>query len=307
MTRREERDPDPNERHGYKPGDVPTGHPWPRDLWLVLPPPPQPPAVGRLARDLRTAAAAAGISNLSEVVAHRQREAGREPFLVLSAVDVCRLYRRAHRARVAVVALAGARVQRDASERASRTGSEPLESFMQHKVLYRLATRPVEVPTILRDMSTWYSCTQCEGQNDPRCLPRQVYRDESGLPLNSVEERRVWEAAQRKGAVAKATHARIDGHGRVWQRGEYHTLDLLQVAGATLPVGMHWDVQFTRQDRVSTGWETWTFGLRTYGNIHPDAYVRGKQGSKIYDALASHALARPGLTPRHSRRRGAGR
>lgn len=294
------------DEHGLKPGEVPSAWHWPVDLWIALPPSSTAP-IDRLVARVLHAIGETGPIKSTTIRATWEREPGKERFAVVKAEDVARLYRRMHRARVGVVALGGMRVRKNPIERATRRGSVPLSDFVAHKAFYRVLTREGEVPDCASDFRHWTLSTLCEGQGDPRCLPRQVFRDDSKLPLDAEAERSHFEDVY-KGRTRSGGHpSRLDAAGRTWQRGAFHTLDLLQVAGQTLPVGMHWDVQFHRGGEVSNGWEVWHFPGGTYGNVHPDAFLRGKQGTKLHDATAPH-LDEDKHSPRAplaTRRRGA--
>lgn len=283
---------------GLGPGDTPEGLVWPRSLWIVLPATPTASRTRSLAA-LRAAANEHGIP-VSEVKVKEVKGVEGRVFPLIPAKDIAGLYRRAHRARTAVVALSGAKVLLDISEKPSNRGCITLERFVAHKCAYFLVTRPEEVDGVFVQLLSWMDDVFCDGFRDPRCLPMAIFEKKSEYSLDTHDQRRRFVVGHR---AHRRTNALSDAVGRIWEVGPNHTRDLLQVAGCTLPIGAHWDVQAARKSVIVTGWERWELPGKGYANIHPDALVRGGEATRTHPLNAEKSDAKAPKTPRHVRRR----
>jgi hypothetical protein len=285
-----------NVPQGLRPGDVPSGITWPRSLWIIL-----PRAFSQSQSEsfhrLRTRAEGENLS-VSEVKVRNAKGIGGREFSLISPNDVAGLYRRAHRARTAVLALCGAKVLLDISELPSNRGCVTLERFVEHKCAYSLISRPEEVEPAFSAALAWMNGVHCEGTRDPRCFPGLIFEPREDYPLDSVEERSRFIEAHRS---SKRSAALTDASGRSWETGPHHTRDVIQVGGCALPIGFHWDVQASRDSVITTGWERWRLPRRGYTNVHPDALVRGGSATKTHPAAVDKDEPKAPRTPRHSR------
>lgn len=224
---------------------------------------------------------------------------GGRTYALMRARDVGDLYTQAHRARIAVVAVCGAKVLLDISEEPSNTGCMSLERFVRYKCFYSLVTRPEEVDRTLRAALDWMDHSHCDGVRDPRCLPTAVFETYDEYKLDTLAEREKFLRSHRS---SKKNSNLTDMRGRTWQVGAYHTSDLLQVAGVALPIGFHWDVQSQRNSVIATGWERWELRGRGYTNVHPDGYVRGGNATKTHPLPQGTKTTTAPRTPRSARR-----
>lgn len=216
---------------------------------------------------------------------------------LLKPDDVRAIYRLCHEEHVLVVALVAARVQLDISERPSKPGSQPLEEFIRYKAHF---TRPVDdegIRGVLDDLSVGER--GCEDFRDPRCLPFAVFAPQRMLDLTIAKSRKEFKRTHK---VPGSATSLVDAGDRQWSVGEFHTMDLLHVAGCVLPLGFHWDVETRRKWTILNGWERWTLPGTKHVNIHPDGYVRGP------NATRTHPVKRGGKpssarTPAHKRSR----
>src|ERR1700722_10791515 len=194
--------PDPrtttvNAPPGMRTGDAPTGLSWPKSLWIVLPLNPTEPQKETLSR-LRIKAREQRDLLVSEIrVTHKKGVNGFEYPLVAPS-DVAAIYRRAHRARTAVIATCGAKILLDISERPTNNGCLSLERFVQYKCSYALASRPEEVDQSFANAMTWMAGTHCDGPRDPRCLPLAIFELVKQDLLNSHEERQAFIQAHKR-------------------------------------------------------------------------------------------------------------
>ena len=86
---------------------------------------------------------------ISEVRVQNTKGLDGKMYQLVPAKDVAGLYRRAHRARTAIIAFSGAKVLLDISERPSSKGCVTLERFTRYKCSYVLVSRPEEVDRAL--------------------------------------------------------------------------------------------------------------------------------------------------------------
>lgn len=278
---------DPPTARGFRPGDVPASIDWPVGIWLIR----HPSESGQPDHGLQQIESWARRSEYSVTQVHllQTRDPDGSGLLrVLDARNVYRLYTHMHRARVGVFTFAGTRVVRDASERPSRRGSTPLEQFVAGKAFYAHVTRTQEVSTAISRCEAWVSRAHCAKHTDDTALPHHVLRTKSKYGDPIPRDREGW---------------RVDETRRVWKIGPCHTMDLLQVAGLTIPIGFHWDVHAQTSTSVLNGWQRWRLPGGKYTNIHPNAHVRGGAASKEFDALKPTPGRESPRTPRHKRSR----
>lgn len=282
---------------GLRPGDTPYGVAWRRSLWIILPAKPSP-AQSESYRRMRIKLSDQDDIQVSEVRVQNVRGRGGLMYPLIPAREVMALYRRAHRARTAVIAFGGAKVLLDISELPTAKGCVALERFIRYKCSYVLVSRPEEAEQAWAKVLTWMNGVHCEGPRDPRCFPMAVFETDKEYPLGTPEERQEFISLHK---ASKKSNDLTDARRRTWQTGPDHTIDLIQVAGQTLPIGFHWDVQAAGDSTITTGWEVWSLPRGGYTNIHPDALVRGGNATKTHPP--SGGKAKPPKTPRSSRTR----
>ena len=187
--------------------------------------------------------------------------------------DAVELYRRMHRARLAVVGIGTAQICLVPAKQRSPEGSlRSLRRFCRYKAFFvRLDVGEVNPVQWFTPFSRWLDETHCEGDYDPRCLPLHVFTCDD-MPLDSAPERAAFD-----GRYGAAT-SRLDADRRRWRLDPtaYHGSETLGVAGHVLPQGFHWDVRPERGGGATLHTPVETWSVRTYVNVYPDAGVRGR-------------------------------
>ena len=201
----------------------------------------------------------------------RARRFNGRPVQLLSGRDAANLYRRAHRARVALFVAGRPLVPLtpDVTIRIERT--VPLIRFIRYKAHARpLPTVTADVSRQLDSCEAWHRSTKCEGGRDPRCLPLHVFASQR-TDLDERTQRQAFDGSHGTGAC------RVDNRGLTWRLDpkNFHGRERLHVAGCELPSGFHWDVSVPNGPReLATGTEHWL--VSRYINIAPDAHFRGR-------------------------------
>jgi hypothetical protein len=192
---------------------------------------------------------------------------------VLAPDEAAELYRMVHRGPTLVVALAAAAISIDPSrEPPTRRDTRSLETFVAYKAVYGLARKDADVAGFFEQFDAWRSSVGCEGAGDPRALPLHVFDADGveGLDLDSSE------GAARFQEAFGSPSRRLDGSGRVWEKGPSHGREVLEVAGCALPAGTHWDVSAKRSRcTIANAREVWRLQANGYLNVYPDAGLRG--------------------------------
>jgi hypothetical protein len=236
------------------------------------------------------------VTTLTTVRAHGEN--GLRFELVRSA-DVERLYREAHRALVLVITVGTAQVHLRIDERPTNATTLPLSQYLHHKACTLHVSRPEEASKVSDALARHQFDLSCEGHKDPRCIPFFLFRRTESNDLGSESGRSQFVSHYSQGRSANVS-ALIDGEGREWASREFHSADLIHVAGTTLPVGFHWNVQTKKKTELANGWEVWRIGAHGYVNVHPDAHIR--QGDRTFRmSIKSERL--PPKTPRSKRKR----
>lgn len=282
------------QRNGYKPGDIPVSRPLPLHVFLVLPPSDDSHKSKLLRAEIDDWRSRSGARvSIIRTVSRRSKE-GHELHL-LRPDDVRALYRLCHEAYVVVLAFDAARVQLDVSERPSRPGSLPLESFVQYKARFE---RPSDLAS-LRDLLPSLSIQDsgCEDFRDPRCLPFAIFEPKEFLDLTDAAARKQFKRAHKN----RQNNALSDKGARVWSFGPFHSMDLLHVAGCVLPYGFHWDVTTRRDWTILNGWERWTLPGNRYVNVHPNGYIRSTSATRTHGLDDLQDTTEP-RTPAYKRR-----
>lgn len=281
-------------RSGFKPGDVPANRPLPLHVFLVLPP------SDETSKDLQTLVSEWARSKgrkLSTARTTLVRSKEGHQLNLLKPADVRALYRLCHEEYVVVLALVAARVQLDVSERPSKPGSLPLEEFVRYKALYARPADEEAMKRVLDEVSI--DDSGCEDFRDPRCLPFAVFRPRKVLDLTEPKSRKEFKKSHK---ARRSTTAFADAGDREWSVGEYHTMELLHVAGCVLPYGFHWDVETRKSWTILNGWERWTLPGTKHVNVHPNGHIRGTSAMRTHaPADAEHGITQ--RTPAHERSR----
>lgn len=213
---------------------------------------------------------------------HRIRNDHGRPRELIDPEDAAALYRRMHRARVAVFIVGKAFVQSDPGRAQIRERDLLLaDIFARHKAFLArvdLGRFRAQCAAELESFGNWCATVECEDERDPRCLPLHIFDASRDHPsLKTVEGRQQFAEMYGKG------RRRTDRGGMQWIRGARHGRDTLHVAGYELTRGFHWDVSpagRARTVRISTADEVWEVRRGGHINIFPDGYVRGSRTAK---------------------------
>jgi hypothetical protein len=248
-----------------------------RQVWLFLP----SDALRELSSTKDAMADACAATLCKHVVRYteRHRAPGGRPLPAVRVEDAANLYRSVHRAHVGVLVIGDVLVRRDPSQApALSPRSRHLIDFVRHKAHCEVVAASrfgAAVATFLAAFLQWCTRVECEGEQDPRCLPMHTFEADPALPSLHTEEGRSRFAARH----GSPTH-RIDTRGLHWEPdGERHGRDVLHVAGRELPRGSHWDITPERaSSRVFTAHEVWRVDPEGHLNVYADSYVR--QGTR---------------------------
>lgn len=193
------------------------------------------------------------------------------PRQLVSGTDAANLYRRAHRAKVAVF-VAGKPFVPLRPDPVGPKHTLLLTRFVRYKAhARRLPTEKTDVSIQLDSCEAWRRTTECEGGHDPRCLPFPVF-DTGHADLDERQQRQAFDDHHGPGA------RRVDDRGLTWSLDPkaFHGREELHVAGRKLPRGFHWDVSVSDGPKMlTTGTDRWR--VFRYINIAPDAIFRGRK------------------------------
>jgi len=199
-----------------------------------------------------------------------------KPVRLLAPNDAAEVYRLLHHGPVLVVAFTSAFVRRDpSSDPLTRKQALPLSRFVAHKAQFALINGRPGIPKALIEFEAWRQAVACEGQDDPRVLPLHTFLSAgTWAALGDGRERERFAQEHGSGGL------RTDSGGRRWERASApHGRETLTVAGATLPQGMHWDVQFAHgKGTLHCANEVWRVPRGCHVNMYPDGRARGKPG-----------------------------
>lgn len=234
----------------------------------------------------KTAAADQAVEAVKDVV--RSRGWGPPQLMSTSVVkghvlikghDASSLYRRMHRAAVAVVSVQApdssgpfvAMWPRSDNMHSSLRDCVSLRQLCRHKAFFHRLRWNRDARSWAGGFERWASEVACAGYPDPRCLPMHVFASAKrwSRALLTSEGRQQFN-------LNFGHPARTDDRGLRWESfGPFHGGDVLHVAGHELPRGFHWDVQAEESVVMSTPIEEWL--VRKYVNVSPDAHVRGQE------------------------------
>lgn len=198
---------------------------------------------------------------------------------ILSSPEATNLYRRVHRARVALLSFAESHVCVNPNyEIAIRHGRLiTLAQFLRYKCFYEVVRHPdqflqEDIENFAGRYAAYCQTKACEDEHDPRCLPLHVFKQKVHGLLDQPEERAEFDRLHGAGSV------RTDDEQREWRLfpRNFHGHEQLHVCGLQLRHGFHWDVQpGGNSTLIVTTKEVWK--VSHYVNIYPDAHVRGNK------------------------------
>lgn len=206
---------------------------------------------------------------------------------LLTPEDAWNLYKRIHRSLVGVCEFGQTYVQNDPSRKGNFfDGLTRLSEYVRYKALFLEISPADNVEACRNALDNFQNLvvnTECEGDNDPRCLPFHVFKksDKWEFPLETNDGRRRF--FQIHGSPAK----RIDYRELIWTRGARHGSEKIHVAGKELSTGFHWDVSHPGKGgqslRVYNSNQVWKLDKGGYVNVYPDAYLRkGNRAKRLW-------------------------
>lgn len=195
--------------------------------------------------------------------------AGR-PILPISTPDAVGLYPRSHRSRVATLVLGTDPVvplRPNAIEAIRYRDTIPLRQYLDYKSCWIRVPNDPENHTWAGVFEGWCERIECDDEHDPRCLPFHIFNGD-GANLGDNATRHAFNV--RYGAGARRT----DETPFEWVLGprDYHSNEVLTIAGYICRPGFHWDVSREQRWRISTPAGVWEG--KGHVNVYPDAHIR---------------------------------
>lgn len=205
---------------------------------------------------------------------------GGHPFL--RGEDARNLYRRMHRASVAVLSLQAPKAHGPlVSTRPRPAGflteiglrySVSLRQYCRHKAFFLRLRSDRDREAWVKSYLAWAAGSHCGGTGDPRSLPLHAFGGERHWSRTIATPRGRDAFDEHFGPPA----CRVDARRLRWTTGPEHGHEALHVAGCPLPTGFHWDVKTDGEPRdFATPTEIWR--IKTYVNVAPDCAVRGRE------------------------------
>ena len=207
----------------------------------------------------------------------RREPNGRGGFVrIVETRDAVAVYRRMHRARVAVLHMDRPRICKiSPDERAiSRDDTMSLENYCRYKA-FRASGQSISdfVPAWIANFELWKEGIHCDGEHDPRCLPFPIFdANDTYKYLDDLEGRQKFEEAH-----YCRGRGRNDQRQLRWELNPrvFHGHDQLTVAGKELLRGCHWDVENDTGRPITIDAPLATWVVNSYVNIFPDGTIRG--------------------------------
>lgn len=194
--------------------------------------------------------------------------------LVVPRRAATQLYEMLHRRPCAVLVLAEAFVRTHPSEQLNDRKVLSVRRFCEYKAYTRSSEEVSADPSVWpTEFSAWVRSPDCEGKNDPRCLPLHIFSVSERANLTTAAERKRFELLHHHARGP----ARKDARKLVWTaaRGKaMHGREPCTVSGCLIPDGFHWDVQSSSKRTLSNGAEEWSIRAGGYINIYPDGFLR---------------------------------
>ncbi len=190
------------------------------------------------------------------------------------------LYRRIHVARVAIVAVEPSVVFKRALGDPERQRKDliGLERFCRYKAFFVRRPKQTAPASWMNEFEKWSAQVHCSGERDPRCLPLHVFQTmgDFGGQLHTAAGREAFDS------VHGQPNSRVDADRRCWRLDphSYHGTESLNIAGCSMPTGMHWDVssEERRSFTIHTTSEEWL--VKKYVNVASNASVRATSRSE---------------------------
>ncbi len=131
----------------------------------------------------------------------------------------------------------------------------------------------------------WLTNIKCDGRDDPRILPLQIFSAKEAFELDELAERQRFRRSHRVG------RALVDKRKRRWSSarpGTRHGREPQTVRGLRLDDGFHWDVTMSRSPVITSSTTIWEVRSGGYINVYPDGCMRtGKKSQLIWSAADS--------------------
>lgn len=210
---------------------------------------------------------------LQERKTRKVRNPNGEAIRLVEPRDAVAVYKRMHRAHVAIIYLDAPRLCNMPPEDRSlrREFTIPFKQYCQHKA-FTVSSSSTDSLGWLNEFENWTQNIHCTGDNDPRCLPFPTFESNLSDSLATPEERKKFEAKHH------SKNGREDLKRKLWQLdpNAFHGHEKLHVTGHILPQGFHWDVQNETGKNIylTSPLEVWV--VKKYINVYPDGAIRGK-------------------------------
>jgi hypothetical protein len=208
----------------------------------------------------------------------RFRDPSGRPLTVIDPNDAANLYRRMHRARLAVFLIGTAHVREDPSQRVRSL--IPIERYIRYKSWF-VKVDMKRIDDQLDSFQRWLQNVYCTDEHDPRCLPMHIFDAPADWKeLHTIPGRKKFEDSFGPGS------RRMDSRGLEWAQAtaRHGGREPLYVAGMELTLGFHWDLSRGRRKvRVCTSNEVWQLLPEGHLNVYPDGYIRkGSQSRRVW-------------------------
>ncbi len=206
------------------------------------------------------------------VRANLVRNSAGKPIVLLGSEQARNLYQRLHRVRLGVLTTHEVFVRLNPTRHLlDEKWLARLSRLIRYKSYYARVTT-ASVATILSEFEAWVSTRHCDDERDPRVLPLHTFCPGTDCgQLQSAQGRERFE--EKYGPAVRRTCEQE----MVWtpDPSSHGGREPQNVAGLTLPSGLHWDVKGTRTTtRLLTLVDVWEVPRRRHVNVYPNGYVR---------------------------------